>query len=301
MVKSQNAIGAGLGLLGFGCFAVYDISVKFLGAGYHPFQIMAAAGFMSLPLLALYLLVDREPGPLLPRRPGWMAFRSFAVTLNGMLGTYAFATLPLAQCYVIFFTMPLFIALLAVPLLRERLDPTRGLALLLGLAGVVIALEPGKTALQWGHAAALAGAMLGAVNYILIRKMGAVERTATLLIWPLVVQFAVAAALLPLVWRPMPLADVVVTGWMAVVVVVGMLFIIAAYRRAPAVVVAPMQYSQILWAAIFGALLFQEQMGRGTLPGVLLIAVAGIVVVARRDPAPPAPPPPVPPSTAAPV
>ncbi|MCB6179360.1 DMT family transporter [Rhodobacter sp. Har01] len=279
----SNLIGAGLGLLAFGCFAVYDISVKFLGGGYHPFQIMAAAGLMSLPLLALYARLSPEPGNLRPRRPGWMALRAAAVTVNGVLATYAFANLPLAQCYAIFFTMPLFIAALSVPLLGERIDLVRGLAILLGLAGVLIALDPESAALQWGHAAALGGAAVGALNYVIIRKMGGVERTATLLIWPLVVQFLVVAATMPFVFRPMPVADLAVAAVMAVAVVVGMLLVIAAYHRAPAIVVAPMQYSQIAWAAVFGALLFDEAMGPRTLLGTGLIAVAGILVVARQD------------------
>jgi len=279
-----------MGLMGFACFAVYDMSIKYLGGGYHPFQIIAAAGFMALPLLALYVALDRETGPLFPRRTGWMAVRAVTLTLNGMLGTYAFSTLPLAQCYVILFSMPLFIAALSPVMLKERIDPVRMLAILIGLVGVVIALEPGKAPLQWGHAAALGGAVLGAVFYIVIRKVGSDERTATTLIWPLLVQFLVAAALLPFVWKPMPMGDLLVSGWMAVALVVGMLFIIAAYRIAPALVVAPMQYSQIIWAAIFGALLFGETMERSVIPGAALIIIAGLIVVMRQDRAPLPPP-----------
>lgn len=286
MPRPSNAVGAGLGLLAFGAFAVYDISVKFLGGGYHPFQIMAAAGLMTMPLLALYAWFDREPGSLWPQRPGWMAVRAVAVTLNGMLATYAFAILPLAQAYVIFFTMPLFIAALGIPLLGERVDPVRGAAILLGLAGVVIALEPGRTEMQLGHLAALGGAGIGALNYLVIRKMGGIERTATLLIWPLVAQFLVVAATMPFLFRPMPLADLGVTAGMAVAMVAGMLLIIAAYHRAQAIVVAPMQYSQIAWAAIFGWVLFREEMGRGTILGTILIAIAGTIVVARQDRSP---------------
>ena len=118
-------------------------------------------------------------------------------TVNGMLGTYAFSVLPLAQCYVILFTMPLFIAALSPVLLAERVDPVRMLAVLVGLVGVIIALEPGKAALQWGHAAALAASALGAVQYMIIGKTGSIERTATLLIWPMIAQFVAVAALAP--------------------------------------------------------------------------------------------------------
>lgn len=282
MVQPSNLIGAGLGLLAFGCFVLYDIAIKFLGTGYHPFQIMAAAGLMSLPLLAVYARMSGEPGSLWPRRPGWMALRAAAVTVNGILSAFAFVLLPLAQAYAIFFTMPLFITALAWPLLGERIDPVRGLAILAGLVGVVIALDPGRAPLQWGHAAALGGAAIGALNYVIIRKMGAVERTPVLLIWPLLAQLVTVLALLPLVARPMPLAHLGISAAMAVALVAGMLLAIAAYRRAPAMVVAPMQYSQILWAAILGALLFGEAVGLRTLAGSVIIALAGVVVVARQ-------------------
>jgi len=70
---------------------------------------------------------------------------------------------------------------------------------------------------------------------------------------------------------------------MALVLMAGMLTILAAYRRAPAIVVAPMQYSQIAWAAVFGILLFGEEMSRGTFLGMVLIAIAGVMVVARQE------------------
>jgi S-adenosylmethionine uptake transporter len=88
---------------------------------------------------------------------------------------------------------------------------------------------------------------------------------------------------MPFVYRPMPARDLGIAAMMAGAVMVGMLAILAAYRRAPAIVVAPMQYSQILWAAILGAMIFHEEMGRGTLLGSILIAAAGLIVVARQD------------------
>jgi S-adenosylmethionine uptake transporter len=297
MALHPNLSGAGLGLMAFGAYAVYDVSVKFLGGGYHPLQIIAAAGLMTMPLLLLYVLLDREGGSLRPVRPGLMALRSLGTVLNFVFGVTAFTMLPLAEAYVIFFAMPLFITLLAVPFLGERIDPVRGIAVIAGLVGVGIALDPGRTPLNWGHAAALAGALVGAMNYVIIRKTGAVERTAVLMVWPLLVLFFVVAAATPFVYVPMPLRDLGIAALMAVALIAGVLMIIAAYRRAPAIIVAPMQYSQILWAAVLGALLFDEHMGPRILIGSALIAVAGIAVVARQDSArPPVPPAPMPPA-----
>ncbi len=283
MALPPTLTGAGLGLLAFGAYSAYDVSAKLLGSDYHPLQIIAAGGLMIMPLLLIYALLDRGTGSLRPVRPGLMALRAAGTILNFVCGVTAFILLPLAEAYVIFFTMPLFIALLAVPVLGERLDPIRGLAVLLGLAGVVIALDPTATPLSLGHLLALTGSLVGAMNYVIIRKTGAVERTAVMLIWPQLALFLFVALAMPFVYRPMPIQHLGLAVLMALALLVGMLAILAAYRRAPAIVVAPMQYSQIIWAGILGALLFDEEMGRGTLIGAMLIAVAGVIVVARQD------------------
>ncbi len=283
MTESSNLNGALLGLLGMGLFAVSDITIRFLGDGYDTFQIIFFAGLMSVPLIAGFAMADPSPSPLRPVLPRLMALRCVVVVVNGIFGTYAFANLPLAQAYAIFFTMPIFITLLSALFLGEKIDLWRGMAVVVGLAGVLVALDPGRATLEWAHAAALAGAVVGAGNYVIIRKTGGAERTVVMILYPLMVQLVVAALVLPFVYTPMPFRDLALTAIMATAAFAGYFAIIAAYRRAPGIVVAPMQYSQIIWAAIFGALLFDEKMSAQTLLGVAIIIVAGIVIVSRQD------------------
>lgn len=283
MPKQSNLNGALLGLLGMALFAVSDITVRFLGEGYNPFQIIFFAGLMTVPLIAGFAMTDPTPGPLRPALPRLMALRCVVVVVNGVLGTYAFANLPLAQAYAIFFTMPIFIALLSAFFLHERIDLARGLAVTAGLAGVIVALDPGRTTLEWAHLAALAAAVFGAGNYVIIRKSGGQERTVVMILYPLMLQLVTAALVLPLVYTPMPFRDLALTALMATAAFAGYFAIIAAYRCAPGIVVAPMQYSQIIWAAIFGALLFDEAMSRNTVIGTAVIILSGIVIVWRQD------------------
>lgn len=275
--------GALLSLAAFGLFALVDMSIKFLGGDYSPFQIMFFVTLMTCPVALAYAMADGAEQSLRPRRPGLTALRCVGVVINGVLGTYAFTVLPLAQCYAIFFTMPLMIALLSVPFLGERIDLPRGIAVVVGLVGVIIALDPSRAELQWGHLAAMVAAVVGATNYLIIRMSGGVERAVVLQIYPLLAQLVVAGAVLPFVHVPMPAADLGLTALMGLAGFVGYLFIIAAYRRAPAIVVAPMQYSQILWAAVIGALYFGEVMTAQTVFGTALIIAAGVVIVARQD------------------
>ncbi len=284
MALSSNLTGAALSILAFGAYSAYDISAKFLGGGIHPLQIIAVAGLMHLPLLFAYALWDR--GPLWPKAPKLMALRAVGTVVNFTAGVSAFTMLPLAEAYVIFFAMPLMIAALAVPILGERMDPIRGIAVVLGLVGVVIALDPTTTPLNLGHALAFIGATVGAMNYVLIRKTGAVERTPVMLLWPQLALVPLVSAATPFVYVPMRPTDFAVAAFMAVVLFIGAVAIVAAYRRAPAIIIAPMQYSQIGWAALFGALIFGESMTPSRLAGCAVIVVTGIIVVARQDRSP---------------
>ena len=279
----SNLKGAALSLAAFGAFACVDSSIKFLGAGYNPFQIIFYVSLLTVPIALAYAIAERSGAGLRPVRPGLMALRCVVVLGNAVLATYAFTVLPLAQAYAIFFTMPIFIALLSIPVMGERIDTPRGLAILAGLGGVLVALDPGTASLQWGHLAALLGALVGAANYVILRKTGGVERAVVLQLYPALTQLGVAGLVLPFVHVPMQAADLALTGFMAAAGFVGYLLVIAALRRAPGIVVAPMQYSQILWAAVLGALLFDEVMTGRTVVGVVIIVIAGVVIVTRRD------------------
>lgn len=281
MAVSSNLTGAALGLFAFGSYAAYDICGKFLGGEIHPFQIIAISGLFHLPLLFAYALWDR--GPLRPNRPGIMALRSVSTVISYICGVSAFTMVPLAEAYVIFFTMPLIIALLAVPVLGERFEPVRGLALIVGFVGVIVALDPARTPLGLGHGLALLSACVSATNYVLIRKTGGIERTPVMMIWPQLALVPITLAATPFVYVPMAATDYAVAALMAFVLLIGTVAVVEAYRRAPAIVVAPMQYSQIAWAAVLGAVLFDEQMTTATLAGCGLIALAGVIVVARQD------------------
>jgi S-adenosylmethionine uptake transporter len=280
--------GALFGLAAMSLYAGYDISVKFLGGNYSAFQIMFFAFVFAVPLMMGQMAFDPTPGTYRPKLPRLTALRVVIAIVNGLLGTYAFATLPLAQCYAIFFTMPLLITLLAVPILGEPISLARGLAVLAGLVGVVIALEPGAEPLRLPHLAAMAAAATGALNYVILRKAGAVERPAVLIIYPMLGQLAVTALILPFVYVPMPLADLAISGLMALFLIAGSFLIVAAYNRAPAILVAPMQYCQIIWAALASAVLFLEPISPATWAGLALVIGSGLYILtaAKTDTAP---------------
>ncbi|MCC1482645.1 DMT family transporter [Roseibaca sp. Y0-43] len=283
-LSSSRLLGPGLALLAFALFSSHDVIVKSLGGDYSPFQIVFFSVLLGLPLAMLMLMRDRTDGNLLPRYPGWTALRTVAAVVTGVSVFYAFSVLPLAQTYAILFATPLLITLLSVPVLGERVGWRRAGAVLVGLAGVLVVLRPGQeTELGLGHLAALLGALGGATASIIVRKIGAEERNVVLLLYPMMANFLVMGAALPFVYRPMPLADFGAMAAMSVLALLASLCVIAAYKRAPAFQIAPMQYSQIIWAVLFGALFFGEAVDLYTILGAAIIIASGIFILVREE------------------
>lgn len=269
-------------LIAFAIFASHDAVIKVLGASYSPFQIIFFATVFSFPLVTFMLIRDATQGHLRPVHPWWTALRTGSASITGLSAFYAFSVLPLAQVYVIIFASPLIITLLSIPILGERVGLHRMLAVLVGLIGVLVVLQPGTEPLTLGHLAALSTAVFGALASIIVRKIGQDERTVVLMLYPLVANFVVMGAALIWVYVPMPIADL---GGMGVISLFGFLanlFLIAAYKNADAAIVAPMQYSQIIWATVFGYVFFSESVEPATLIGAGIIIASGVYIVMRE-------------------
>ena len=157
------------------------------------------------------------------------------------------------------------------------------MAVAVGLLGVLVVVRPGSGHLGLGHLAAFAAASLGAMNSVLVRKTGHAERAAVIMLYPMIANFLVAGLAMPFVYKPMPITHLGLVAAMAALGITASLLAIAAYRRAPAVIVAPMQYSQIIWATIFGTLIFHESHDLWTAVGTLIIIASGIYIVLRED------------------
>jgi S-adenosylmethionine uptake transporter len=275
--------GALLSLAAFGFYATHDVVVKFLGESYSAFQTMFFSGLMGFPLITMLLLGDRRDGTLIPRHPWWTALRTVSSVVTGVMGFYAFSQLPMATCYAIFFAMPLLITLMAIPMLGEKVGIRRGLAVIVGLLGVLIVLRPGEgQGYSLGHAAALGAATTGALSSVIVRKIGRDERSVVLMLYPMVLTFLAMGALMPFVYLPMPATHLGLTAVMAGLGLMGAMASIASYRIAPAVIVAPMQYSQIIWAVLFGWLIFDETVDLYTGVGSAVIIASGIYIVLRE-------------------
>lgn len=279
----SNTKGALLGLLGFAVFATHDVIVKYLGAVYSPYQILFFSVMFGFPLVSLMLVHDTSADTMRPRHPWWTALRTGSILVSTTCIFYAFSVLPLTQTYSILFTVPLLITLLSIPLLGERVGLHRGGAVLVGFVGVLIAVRPGAAELELGHAAAFVGAFGSALTSIIVRRIGKDERDLVLLLYPMLGSFIVMGIMMPFDYRPMPVTDLLAIAVLSLLGFVALNCMIGAYKAGEAVIVAPMQYSQILWAVLFGAIFFNETPERHTLIGAAVIILSGVYIVLREN------------------
>ncbi|SPJ23258.1 Riboflavin transporter [Palleronia abyssalis] len=272
-----------LALLAFGLYATHDVVVKTLGSDYNPVQIVFFSVLFGFPLATLILMRERSASTLRPVHPWWVAARTVAVVCTGLCGFYAFSVLPLAQTYALIFASPLIITILSIPILGEAVGRHRWAAVVVGLLGVMVVLRPGTADLSLGHLAALGAASGSAVASVIARRIAREERGVVLMLYPMMVNVLLMGALLPLVYRPMPLAHLGLVVLIAVFGFAAGLLMLVAFRLADAALVAPMHYSQIVWAALYGWAFFGETNDTATWAGAGLVIASGLYVVLRES------------------
>jgi S-adenosylmethionine uptake transporter len=284
MTTRTNPVSGALFALGaFAAFSLHDAVIKILGGAYAPMQVVFFTTLFAFPILTMALLRDRTDGNLIPHHPWWTLLRTLASVVVGVSVFYAFSVLPLAEVYAILFMMPLLITILAVPILGEAVGWRRGIAVVVGLGGVFVVLNPQGSDLGLGHAAALIGALGGALASAIVRKIGKEERSVVLMLYPMVANTLVMGIALPFVYVPMPVEHL--GGFLATACLglLGGMLVIQAYRRSDAAVVAPMQYSQLLWALLIGYLAFGETVGPNVLYGAAIVIGSGLYILMRES------------------
>ncbi|WP_170430886.1 DMT family transporter [Ruegeria arenilitoris] len=284
-MSTQNNTLRGLGyaFAGFAVFASHDALIKVLGGTYSVMQIIFFATLFSFVPMAVTILTDRTTGNFLPRHPWLVLLRSALVVTSMVCAFYAFSVLPLAEVYSLLFSFPLIVTVLSIPLLGEIVRAQRWAAVGVGLIGVLIVLRPGTTEITLGHLAALTAAFCSAFGSVLVRKIGNEERSAVLILYPMLLAIVVMSLMQPAVYQPPSLLNLAMMALVGVFSVIAQHLIILAYRAAPAGVVAPSQYSQIIWATLFGMIFFGEHPDGWVAVGASIIIASGVFVVWRES------------------
>ncbi len=261
-------------VLAVAAFSLMDASMKILAPHYPSMQVAAMRGVASLPLVVAWALVDGGPGQLFRIRWPLHLLRGVLSVVMLVAFVYGLRHLPLAETYSLFFVAPLMITALAVPILGERVSWKRWAAIIVGLCGTVIVLRPtGSGMFSLGGLAVLVSAAGYALSAITVRVLGRTDSTQSMVVWMLAMLSVFSLALAwpdwvaidPAHWKP--LAVLALTG------AIGQWGITEAFRRAPASVVAPLEYTALVWGLALDWFLW------GTLPDAWMLAGAGVIVL----------------------
>jgi len=280
----QRGRGIALRIGAITAFGMMLAALKYsASAGVGPVEIIFYRNFFSLPTIIAWVLLSGGASAVATQRPAAHATRS-ALGLVVMFGTFvALSMLPLAEATAISFSAPLFATILSALVLRETVMWHRWGAVLVGFIGVLIIVQPGGSALPpLGVAIALASALGTAGVVITLRQIGATESAVATVFW-----FNIASVIVTAVPMPFIFQSHVWPVWFALAVGgvtggIAQIMLTSAVRYAPVSVLAPFDYLQIVWATVWGYVLFDVLPSSASIVGAALIASAGCYVVWRE-------------------
>lgn len=264
-------------------FSLMDVALKQLAETYPAVQVTFLRGIASLPFLVAATGMFGRWNDLIPQR--WMLHivRGCLSVVVLWCFVYAVSILSLADAYTIFMSAPLLITALSVPILGEHVGWRRWTAVVVGLIGVLAVLRPtGSNVITLGGVAALASALGYAVNAVAIRVLSRTDSAAattvlSLLVLTIVSGLGSMTTWIPLQWHHWP--------WIAGLGVFGALgqyFFTEAFRRAPAGVIAPLEYTALIWGVTFDWLLWTTAPSMRMLTGAAIIVASGLYVIYRE-------------------
>jgi drug/metabolite transporter (DMT)-like permease len=269
----------------FGFYACGDALIKAAGATTTVFTIAFFVTLASLiPVLYARPADERWSRFMVMRHPWLTQLRALCGVFAGMSGFYAFANLPLAEAYTLLFMMPVWVTVLSVLVLKEKIGWRRWTALAIGLTGVIVVIRPGFQAITPAHFAALAAGFCGAVAMIVVRQIGASEKRTSLMGMSLL--YALAANGVLMVLNGFALPDTLTLGMLSGAGILhgtATLLLLFASQLVPANRIAPVQYSQLIWGVALGWLFFAETPDAIAMVGLALVALSGLATFIRED------------------
>ena len=267
--------------LGMFLFAAVDAGAKFLTDGLHPFQITwtRQLGLLSG---ALILIALHGPAILRTKHPRLQIARGFVAACSATLFIYGVSYVALADAVAISFIAPFLVTLMGALILREPVGLRRWAAVALGFAGTLIVIRPGLGVVHPAAALIVIAAFFFAIRQIISRWLSDTDRTPTTIVYTALVASAVLTLPLPFVWVTPDRDQIMILVAMAVLAGLGEVCVIKALELAMAVVVAPMQYTLMVWGSFYGFLVFGQLPDGWTLLGAAIIIASGLYTLRRE-------------------
>lgn len=267
-------------------FAVIDALGKLLAERLSLPQIVWSRYAFALPLILAMTRPRAWPGLLRVRRPWLQAGRALLPMLASFSVVAGLALLPLAEVTALTFASPFLVVALSAPLLREPVSRHDWIGVAVGFLGIVVIVRPGTGALAWAALLPLGCAFFFALFQIATRIVGREDEPHVTLAWTIIVGLLVTTPLLLVEWRPVAAGDWALMALSGIAFALSQQLLIRAFAAAPAAVLTPFTYTQIVPAVLLGLVLFGAVPDLWAALGTATVIGAGLYILHRRLTAP---------------
>ncbi len=268
----RRLFGALVMLAGAAVLCITDAAGKWSLQGTHLLEMNFFRGVIAVAILVPILWRSEGPAGWRTQRPWPHVWRSLLLVVVNLGWFLALKYMHLADAAAIAMCAPLFMTLLSVPLLKEHVGWRRLIAVMIGFSGMLLIVQPGTDVFQWISLLPIVAAFGYALYMVTNRVLSGSESMTALTIYPQIAILVVSAVGLPFVWTT-PTWPILFAMLLAGAAAgIGHLFLTVAFRYAPASLLAPLDYTALVWATFYGWALF------GVLPGPLVVAGMALIV-----------------------
>lgn len=274
--------GIALAVFAFAVLSLVDALIKTLSTSYSVFQLTAMRGLIACSFMLAILAWRQELADLRTKHLKLQLARGVLSFVAATCFFFALSRMPIADLYVIAFTAPFMVAALSWPLLRERVVGTTWFAIAIGFVGVLITFQPSGVIFGFPVLVGLGAALAYATSNIVMRRLGPYENPIVTTIFGMG-----GGGLLGLLaaipfWVTPSAADLALMAAAGLLAGLGALGLSASFRFAPAAIIAPVDYSSMIWGVLYGYLFFGDVPGIPTLIGATVIVAAGLWLVRQQ-------------------
>ena len=265
------------------CFSSLDASAKYACNELPLWMVMWGRYLFHFIFITIFFLRGAPRAIIFTKNLKLQILRSVLIFCAGVTFWSGLMYLPLADCTVIAFISPLLVTILSVFLLGEKFGFHRWGCVMTGLLGVIFVIRPGMGIVHWAVVLPLLSALFYAALLITTRVLGQREDALTTLFYTSIGGLILSSIMVLFFWKaPSPMQWLFLV-WLGLIGAVGHFFMIKAFEKAPASLLAPFNYTSLIWATFLGFFLFGDLPDAWTIFGAMIIISSGLYLVKRES------------------
>ena len=282
--REHVALGMAAGMGAYFMFSIMVLFAKLLSVNHSVVEIAFYRNLIgSVPFLFVVFALGRRDILVLRTRPVLVGFRAILGSISLVVTFWAFSLMPLADTTALLFASSLFIPVLGVVFLKEVVGPYRWSAIIIGFVGVVIMARPTGDVYVLGISVALCAAFMHATLQIILRYLGRYESPETISFYFFIIGTVVTALALPFVAVTPATSEIPLLFGVGLSGAAAQWLLSIAYKNAPAAVVTVFNYTSIIWATLFGWMIWNEWPLPAVIAGATIVIASNILIIWRES------------------